>query len=305
MRKAIVIAVLAALVTAGIAEARPGGRLRERLAKRAEAAQAQAPVPGATTVAYGRDPLQVLDFWRARGTTGPAPLIVFVHGGGWKRGSKDNATGRFKAVHFPEQGYAFASINYRLVPANSVEEQAADVASAIAALRARAGELGIDPDRIVLMGHSAGAHLVALVGTDPRYLDVAGVPRGAIRGIVPIDGAAYDVAVQMADAGRFMADTYAQAFGDDPARQRALSPTLQAGGWDAPRFLLLHVQRKDGVAQNRALGAALAGNGVLVEYGSFPGTGLRGHAEINRSLGDPAYAATPVVDAWLRGVLGN
>ena len=304
MRKAIVVAVLAALVTAGIAEARPGGRLRERLASRAEAA-AQAPLPGATTIAYGRDPLQTLDIWTAKDAGARAPLIVFVHGGGWKRGSKDNATGRFKPVHYPEQGIAFASINYRLVPANTVEEQAADVASAVAALQARAGELGIDPDRIVLMGHSAGAHLVALVGTNPQFLDTAGVPRGAIRGIVPIDGAAYDVAAQMAQAGRFMGKTYTQAFGQDPARQRALSPTLHAGGWDAPRFLLLYVQRADGVAQARALGAALAAAGSVVEHGSFPGEGLKGHAEINRSLGDPAYAATAPVDAWLRATFGG
>lgn len=299
MRKALIAATaLAALVTASLVEARPGGRWRERMAERFEG-KAAAPAPGATTIAYGRDPLQVLDVWPAQGATGPAPLIVFVHGGGWKRGSKDNATGQAKPVHFANAGYAFASINYRLVPQHTVEEQAADVAAAVAALRARAGSLGLDPDRIVLMGHSAGAHLVALVGTDPQYLDAAGVPRAAIRGVVPIDGAAYDVAAQMEDAGRLMADTYRQAFGTDPQRQRALSPTLHAGGWDAPRFLLLHVQREDGVAQAKGLGAALTKAGAAVEDGSFPGTGLRGHAEINRRLGEADYPATALVDRWL------
>jgi acetyl esterase/lipase len=302
MRKVLIVAALVSLVGATLVEARPGGRFRERMAKRFEE-KAASPAPGATTVVYGQDALQVLDVWQ--GVTidiapkPAAPLVVFVHGGGWKRGSKDNATGQAKPAHFTHEGYAFASINYRLVPDATVEQQAADVAAAVAALRARAGELRIDPDRIVLMGHSAGAHLVALVGTDPQYLDAAGVPRGAIRGVVPIDGAAYDVAAQMADAGRFMADTYRQAFGTDPARQRALSPTLQAGGWDAPRFLLLHVQREDGVAQARGLDAALTKAGAAVEDGSYPGTGLKGHAEINRRLGEADYPATAQVDRWL------
>jgi hypothetical protein len=113
----------------------------------------------AQAMSYGTDPAQVLDFWPASKSpnAGRSPLIVFVHGGGWKRGSKDNATGRLKPEHYPSQGYAFASINYRLVPAATVEQQAADAAAALKALCARAD---VDPRRLVLMGHSAGAHLV-------------------------------------------------------------------------------------------------------------------------------------------------
>jgi arylformamidase len=249
--------------------------------------------------------LQQLDVWRAKAVRGPAPLIVYVHGGGWKRGSKDNATGRFKPLHYPEQGYAFASINYRLVPDTTVEQQAADVASAVKALIDRADTLGIDRRRIVLMGHSAGAHLVALVGTDERYLRGVGLSFADLSGVIPIDGAAYDVSAQMADAGPMMAQTYNQAFGTDPARQKALSPTLYAAAPNAADFLLLHVQRTDGVRQAEALGAALKAGGTRVEMGSFSGDGLKGHAEINRSLGDPGYAATATVDAWLNRVFGR
>lgn len=276
-------------------------RVRERLAERM-GADAGPKVPGGETISYGRDPLQQLDVWRATGAGGVAPLIVFVHGGGWKRGDKDNATGRFKARHYPAQGYAFASINYRLVPAATVEEQAADVAAAVKALVDRAGGFGIDRRRIVLMGHSAGAHLVALVGTDERYLKAAGLSFGDISGVIPIDGAAYDVAAQMKDGPPIMQKTYAQAFGTDPARQMAVSPTAQAAAPNAPQFLLLYVQRPDGLRQAKALGAALEKGGSRVDHGSFPGEGLKGHAEINRSLGDPAYAATAPVDAWLKRV---
>jgi arylformamidase len=274
-------------------------RIRDRLAERMGGDKAPK-VPGSETIAYGRDPLQSLDIWRAKDARGPAPLVVFVHGGGWKRGDKDNATGRFKAVHYPGQGYAFASINYRLVPAATVEEQASDVAYAVKALIDRAGSLGVDRRRIVLMGHSAGAHLVALVGTDEHYLRGAGLSFADIAGVIPIDGAAYDVAAQMQEGPPIMHKTYVRAFGSDPARQNALSPTRQAAAPNARAFLLLYVQRADGVRQAKALGDALEKGGTRVEHGSFPGEGLKGHAEINRSLGDPAYPATATVDDWLR-----
>lgn len=249
-------------------------------------------------MAYGRNPLQNMDFYSGPGPR--APLVIFVHGGGWKRGSKDNATGRDKAPHYVALGYAFASINYRLVPDATVEQQAQDVAVAVAYLRNRADRLGIDPDRIVLMGHSAGAHLVALVGTDMRYFARAGLSPDAVRGIIPLDGAAYDVAGQMAQAGRFMKGTYEQAFGTEPARQKALSPTFHAARPNAPSFLILHVDRADGAAQSKELAAALRKAGTPVEIDGLAGRGLRGHMEINRQMGDPDYPGTAIVDAWLK-----
>jgi acetyl esterase/lipase len=290
-------------------------RFRARFAEQAAGAEANAPAPAtAQTIAYGRDPLQVLDFWPAVqrfSTTGkfrdvrPAPLIVYVHGGGWQRGSKDSATGRWKPAHYPQEGYAFASINYRLVPAARVEDQATDVALAVKALVDRAASLGVDPHRIVLMGHSAGAHLVALVGTDERYLRAAGLSFADVAGVIPIDGAAYDVPAQMTDGPRIMQKTYRQAFGTDPARQRELSPSLQGAKPNAPAFLLLHVQRPDGVRQAEALERALKAAGTPAERRDFPGTGLAGHMEINRRLGDPGYAATGAVDAWLKQLFGR
>lgn len=294
-----------AVVSASMAEARIGDKLRERRAERVEQKVVQGRLPGAQSIAYGKDPLQVLDLWLPKVRTGKAPLVLYVHGGGWKRGSKDSATGRAKPVHYPEQGYAFASINYRLVPAATVEQQAVDVASALAAVLAKGDALGIDRTKVVLMGHSAGAHLVALVGTDERYLRGAGLSFADVDGVIPNDGAAYDVPAQMQDGGRFMQETYVQAFGTDPVRQRALSPTLQAAAPNAPKFLLLHVQRSDGVKQAEGLAAALRKAGTGVEVAGFPGDGLKGHAEINRKLGESDYPATGVVDRWLKGVFGG
>lgn len=321
-RKGLVTLALGAMIAGGLAEARGhtapqgarqnerGGALRERLrarmAERGHDRDAGAPAKlAAQTIAYGNHPLQTLDLTLPRERTGRAPLVLYVHGGGWKRGDKDNATGSWKAPHYTGEGYAFASINYRLVPDFTVEQQAADVAAAVRALIDRADSLGIDRSRIVLMGHSAGAHLVALVGTDEQYLRGAGLSFADIKGVIPIDGAAYDVPAQMSDGPPVMQATYRQAFGTDPARQRALSPTMQAGLPNAPSFLLLHVQRPDGVRQAEALAAALQSAGTATAREGFAGEGLQGHAEINRSLGKHDYPATAVVDRWLAQVFGR
>lgn len=256
-------------------------------------------------IAYGADRLQRLDFSAARGVTGPAPLFVFVHGGGWRQGDKRNATGAEKVEHFTGRGFAFASVNYRLVPDAKVEELAQDVADAIGTLVRQARILGIDPSRIVLAGHSAGAHLAALVATDPQYLKRAGLGLDQIDGVLLLDGAAYDVPVQRQEGPRFMQRVYAQAFGDDPVRQRALSPTLHAAAPNAPAFLILHVDRRDGRRQSEALGAALRDAGASVTVQALEGRGLRGHMAINRSLGDAEYPATAIVDAWIERLLGN
>jgi acetyl esterase/lipase len=257
--------------------------------------------PGMRTIAYGSSSDQVYDVWPAQGVSSPAPLVMFVHGGGWTRGSKDSASGPYKSSYYPAEGYVYASINYRLVPSVTVEDEASDVAAALRSLIDHAAELGIDPGRVVIMGHSAGAHLVALVGTDEAYLAGVGLSESSLRGVIAIDGAAYDVPKQIA-AGGIMHDRYLEAFGSDPARQLALSPTSQAAAPNAPAFLLPHVQRPDGIAQADELAAALQAAGTDAVEAGFPGTGLAGHAEINRRLGDPTYAETPVVDAWLAKV---
>lgn len=298
MRGRFSLLLIPALLTAGSADAQT---MRERWAARM--AQGQQPATGGQPMTYGKDALQSLDYWRGKGAK--PPLILFVHGGGWKRGDKDNATGAAKVDHYTGLGYAFASINYRLVPDATVEQQAQDVADALAYLRGKAGPLGFDPDRIVLMGHSAGAHLVALVGTDMRYFAKAGLKPDAVKGIIPLDGAAYDVGRQMAQGGRFMAGTYEQAFGTDPARQKALSPTLQAAKPNAPAFLILHVDRADGTAQSESLAAALKTAGTSAEVHALEGRGLRGHMQINRSMGDPDYAGTLIVDDWLKRIFAQ
>jgi acetyl esterase/lipase len=256
-------------------------------------------------LSYGDDARQRVLVWRAPAGQARPPLAVFVHGGGWQNGAPEMVSE--KPAWFRQHGWAFASIGYRLLPDAPVEQQAADVGAALRHLRSQAARLGYDPDRILLLGHSAGAHLAALVSTDPQY---AGDAFGAIRGVIPIDGAGYDVVAQLADGGRFMTQrTYIPAFGTDPARQRALSPTTHAGGRDAPDWLLLYTSaRDDAENQSRGLAAALGRGGArtqLVEVPARSRNPLAAHREINVDFGTPAYAANDAVLALMRRVAGQ
>ena len=101
MGRGMIVSVAALVLLAnGMAQANPCDRLRARLGN--QSAGSAAPVaPGKQTLAYGPDALQVLDYWPAQGVKSRAPLVLFVHGGGWKRGSKDNASARYRQRSTP------------------------------------------------------------------------------------------------------------------------------------------------------------------------------------------------------------
>jgi len=224
------------------------------------------------------------------------PLVVFVHGGGWMVGDKDTGTAG-KPAFFTAHGYAFATLNYRMVPEVTVEGEAQDVAAAIGALVKRAGELGFDATQIALVGHSAGAHLVALIGTDPRYLEKAGVPLSSIRTVSLLDGAGYDVPRQMREAGPFLRRIYVQAFGTDEAAQKAVSPTLHAAAPNAGAFQIFHlVSRPDSTSQAEELAGALKAAGTPVALEAVSG---KTHASLNRMIGSPGDKESAELLAFL------
>lgn len=241
--------------------------------------------------AYGWDPRQRLDYTPA--ARRDAPLVVFIHGGAWSFGDKRAAA--HMATHFHAQGYAFAALNYRLVPAVSVREQAADVAAAIAALRRDTGAR-----RLLLMGHSAGAHLAALVGTDPYYLAAQHLTPAAIDGVVLLDGAGYDVARQIEAAGPLLRRMYRNAFGNDQAMHTLLSPISHARTPNAAEFLILHVAaRTDSRAQSEALAAALRLGGTPATVAATDDS----HSTIFRQFGTSGHRATALADAFAARVL--
>jgi acetyl esterase/lipase len=115
-----------------------------------------------TNQAYAPGASQLFDLYRPRAATQPLALVVWVHGGGWRSGSKENVN---QALRLVCRGYAVASIDYRLSDEATLPSQAHDVKAAVRHLRANAAALGIDPGRIALFGSSAGGHLASLAGT--------------------------------------------------------------------------------------------------------------------------------------------
>lgn len=224
-----------------------------------------------------------------------APVIVFVHGGGWSQG--DKAGVYLKPEHFIPAGYVFVSINYRLVPDIAFPDNVQDVADAIAWVRANIGAYGGNGEELYLMGHSAGAHLVALVATDEQYLQTAGVDLTALRGVIALDSAAYDV-VSRGERPRGLGPLYENAFGSDEAIWAMASPTLRVSADKGiPPFLLVYTGATDprGV-ETTQFAQALEDAGVRAEVTSAAG---HTHASLNRQLGEAGDVPTEAVDAFL------
>ena len=168
----------------------------------------------------------------------------------------------------------------------------------------RAAELGIDRQRIVLMGHSAGAHLVTLLGTDERWLRAVGLSLADIAGVIGNDGACYDAPYQIEMISPDWRQAFLDAFGEDLERQRRLSPLFQAAVPNASHFLLLHMPHRadGGIRQAHDLADALRAAGSTAQVEQIEAPALTGHHELNLRIGEPGFGATAVVDAWLQWV---
>lgn len=274
--------------------------LRERRAARRAApsqpnTQAPALPAGARLlgdVAYGEDPRQRFDVYLPAAPRN-APVIFLVHGGGWANGNKDNpGLATDKAAHWLAQGYVLISSNYRMLPDTLPLEQARDIARAVAKAQSMAAEWSADRTRFVLMGHSAGAHLVALLGVSPDLLQAAGATHPL--GVVALDSAAMDVEKIM--QGRHF-PLYDRAFGTDPAYWRAVSPTHMFTPRAVPMLAVCSSRRADSCAQAESLATKARAMGARVQV--LPED--LSHMQINRELGKPS-AYTNAVDWFVRGL---
>ncbi len=224
------------------------------------------------------------------------PVMLFVHGGGWALGDKRHV-GR-KPKFFTDAGWVLVATNYRFVPEGRHPVNVQDVARAIAWTRTNVAEYGGDADSIFLMGHSAGAHLAALAAIDGRRLEAVGQTLGAVRGVVLLDGAGYDVKWRMETAGEFSERLYRNAFGDDEALWQDASPVTHVKkGAGIPPFLITYVAaRRDAGIAARRLAVSLRRAGVRADVYAARG---KTHATINRELGKPGDAVTLQVLAFL------
>jgi arylformamidase len=189
-------------------------------------------------VSYGKDKLQRLDVYAPRNAK-DAPIVVFFHRGEWSKGDKSEAA--YKPKFLNDNGVVFVSANYRLSPAVKHPAHIQDVASAVRWVYDHAAEFGGSPNKIVVMGHSAGCHLVTLLALDPRYLAGVKLRPSDLRGVVAWSGGAYDLVAKV-KAGGMYKDYIKSAFGDSEAAWRDASPMAHVGDAKSlPSFLFVSV----------------------------------------------------------------
>jgi acetyl esterase/lipase len=202
------------------------------------------------------------DHYRPRRGAGPVPAVVAVHGGAWMHGDPSQAAGN--ALHFARRGIATVSISYRLAPGHHFPAPLDDVRRGLRHVRAHAAELGIDPDRLALLGLSAGAHLALLAHLSRDVPDVPAELRDVgedVRAVIVHYGP-YDLARRRPLGEGF--DPVAVLLGphaSDPEWVRAASPVHHAAHARAP-VLLIHgtaddvVSHRESVRMHAALEAA-------------------------------------------------
>ncbi|WP_292894796.1 MULTISPECIES: alpha/beta hydrolase [unclassified Nitratireductor] len=220
-----------------------------------------------------------------------APVVIYAHGGGWVKGS------RKKVYSLPEwltsRGYLLVAIDYRKVPQTTIDGQVNDLSAAIAWVRSNISRYGGDPSRIVLMGHSAGAHLVAMAAAR----NVA----GSIRGVIPNDVQAYDMVAYAGMRGS-LGYPYINAFGSDPNDWVRWSPVTYARrGSGFPPHLFLHsgsngARRKALTNGYSNLLRARGARSAVFDGGRYT------HGSIARKLGEPGDPATLTIERFLAQV---
>lgn len=240
-------------------------------------------------VAYGKDPAQKIDIYRPAIAKG-APILLIVHGGGWRNGDKGNArVVDNKVNHWIPKGFIVVSVGYRMLPQAGPLAQADDVAAALAFVQAQASAWGGDRKRIVLIGHSAGAHLVALLAAAPEIASKQGA--GPWLGTIALDSAAYDI-VQIMERAHFA--LYDEAFGTDRDLWRTASPTLRLKAAPKPMLLVCSTKRADACPPAEQFAAKVRSLGGRASVVPVDMT----HGDINGQLGTPGdYTAK--VDSFI------
>ncbi len=228
-----------------------------------------------------------LDIYYNSLTEQKKPVVIYVHGGAWSLGDKANQLEN-KIELFQKLNYVFVSINYRLSPHPPEPNNPnrimypmhnSDVADAVKWLVDNIGVYGGDANKIALLGHSAGAHLVALTGTKPEFLNNVGLSFSNIKGIASIDTERYDVLSKVQDDNSI----YINAFGVDSSLNVQASPIYNiSAGVSYPKFFIAKRGNADRIKIANDFIAALKQKGVFV---SQVDESIYNHKEINQAIG--------------------
>jgi len=248
----------------------------------------------ARDVAYGNGPRKRLDVYAPVERAAALPVIVFIYGGSWDSGSKDDC--EFLGAALSSRGFVTVLPDYRLVPEVRFPSFLEDCAAAVRWASDHASAYGGDPQRVVLVGHSAGAYNAIMLALAGDYLRNAGVSARAIRGAVGLAGP-YDFLPFDVDATR-------NAFGQAP--DPLLTQPTHFARADAPPLLLLWGEDDTTVGPRNLEGLARAHRaaGGEVETKIYPNLT---HVGIMLALSRPFRGRAPVLDdvtAFARRVTG-
>jgi acetyl esterase/lipase len=259
---------------------------------------ANAPLPFGSfsrlrNIAYGDAPRQRLDVFSPKNARG-RPIVVFFYGGSWTTGQKSNYA--FVGAALAARGYVTVIPDYRLYPEVRFPAFVEDGAKAVAWVEQHAAEFGGDPRKIVLMGHSAGAHTAALLALNDAYLERAGVNPRSIVGLIGLSGP-YALVPDSDTLHAIFAKPYTA---DDWQPVRFASR-------ESPPTLLLHgmADREVYVSNTEELRDALSAHGAQVETHLYP---HRGHADTVASFTLVARWRTPALEqtvAFLKRITGS
>ncbi len=254
-------------------------------------------------VAYGTEPLQRLDVYPPPSNTDcSAPGMLWVHGGGWQRGDKSNGM-KDKRAWTADLGYVLVSVNYRLTDPSDPETirypaHNEDVAAAVAFVVEHADDYGVDANRIAIMGHSAGAGIVAAVAADERYLGAHDLGLATLSCAAPLDTEGFDVAAAITGDSEELNGVYLATFGDDPSTWQEASPIehLEADRGIAP-MLLVSRGTPSRQATVEEFADALRAVDVPVTVVETPSYS---HADVNSAIGsDDDTILTPALGSFL------
>ena len=234
------------------------------------------------------------------------PVLIWIHGGGWARGDKSsvlNSKVDVPAV-FCKKGYVLVSINYRLTPKAIFPTHVQDVASAIAWVKGNISQYGGDPTRLNISGHSAGAHLTALVATDAKYMEANGMKLSELKTAIPIDTITYDITNLAKRFGGFLPSIYGDVFTQDPEKWKEASPShhVKKDRGIPPMLIFYSGGQKAYGNPNRKTDAedfAKVLTNASVEGATY-GAQEKTHSEIAAALSDPNDHVTITMLAFLK-----
>lgn len=243
-------------------------------------------------------PLQRLDVYSPAEGSGH-PVVLWIHGGGWTYGDKsqlqlgsDDPVNR-KAVAFTQRGYVLVSINYRLFPKVDMGQMASDIGHALRFVRDHVAEFGGDPKKIFVAGHSAGAHLAALVCTDGTYVHDNNMNLADIKGCIPFDGDVYYAPLRLDTSISLAEVKSARSKFPDSASEKEYSPVNHIWpGKRLPPFLIFYIggHPESGTKiQSEILTDDIQVSGGSAELVECPG---KTHETLNADIGLPGDMPT-------------